>query len=130
MLKVFWFTMDNTPPSTFSVPVPHFPYFHPKDDLSIRTVVGEPNCRTYAVLDLIKHNQHAVDAAQDWVVTSAAVKVKADTILCFRSLSVTVCTGGPLTQYIPTINKRRLTNPDTNAGPPYKLLHTKYESLC
>ncbi|KAJ7510387.1 hypothetical protein B0H11DRAFT_2216188 [Mycena galericulata] len=112
-LKAYWFTKDDCPPETFIVPLPNFPYFHPKDDVAITTVVGEQNCRTYSVLDGV-----------DWVTTSTAQTVKPGSTICFRSLGVTVCTGGPLNRADPPLTpvKRKLsTSNGTDDGSPTKI---------
>ncbi|KAJ7442053.1 hypothetical protein B0H11DRAFT_1932558 [Mycena galericulata] len=77
------------------------------------TVVGEQNCQTYSVLDGV-----------DWVTTSTARTVKPGSTICFRSLGVTVCTGGPLNRADPpsTPVKRKLsTSNGTDDGSPTKI---------
>ncbi|KAJ7217159.1 hypothetical protein GGX14DRAFT_390985 [Mycena pura] len=70
--KAYWFIADNTPPSSFEVTVPYFPFFHPKDDLAITTVIGEQHCHTYSVLDLT-HPALTLDY-QPWVITRGPLR--------------------------------------------------------
>ncbi|KAJ7658089.1 hypothetical protein B0H17DRAFT_1145661, partial [Mycena rosella] len=81
-------------------------YWFAKDDPTMLAVLGAEKCHTYAVLDLKDYDPNSEH--QLWTTTSGAQQVKAHSILCFRSLDVTICTGGPFSQTI----KRRLSNPD------------------
>ncbi|KAJ6468769.1 hypothetical protein C8R45DRAFT_1017531, partial [Mycena sanguinolenta] len=110
--KCYWFTKDNEPPKIFMCTIPNPPanFFHPKDDPAITTVVGKEHCNPYTVL--LDH---------DWVTTSTAQCVRPGDILCFRSLDVTVCVGGPFA-------KRRLSG-GSEASPSKISRHSSPDSI-
>ncbi|KAJ7782285.1 hypothetical protein DFH07DRAFT_764453 [Mycena maculata] len=95
-VKCYWWEKDGQPPKTFMCAIPNAPYFHPKDDIAITTVIGAAQCDPYSFL-----------YGTDWVTTSAAQRVKANDILCFRSVNVTHCICGPFTPSLTP--KRRLS---------------------
>ncbi|KAJ7273892.1 hypothetical protein C8J57DRAFT_1224801 [Mycena rebaudengoi] len=80
--------------------VPHFPFFHPKDDEAICAVVGK--CTTYSWYN-----------SKSWVTTNLPQSVKADSVLCLRALGITRCPGGPFT----TSRKRALSPPAFDDSP-------------
>ncbi|KAJ7231494.1 hypothetical protein C8J57DRAFT_1251049 [Mycena rebaudengoi] len=59
VITVFWWATDSLEPHKFGVPVPLFPYFHPRDDPAIVAVVGKDQCTTYSWYD-----------GESWVTTS------------------------------------------------------------
>ncbi|KAJ7247641.1 hypothetical protein B0H12DRAFT_1235195 [Mycena haematopus] len=97
-VKCYWFMNDNEPPEIFMCTIPNPPanFFHPKDDPSITAIIGKQHCNPYTVL-----------LGRDWVTTTAPQRVQPKDILCFRSLHVTVCIGGPFPVTSPP--KRRLS---------------------
>ncbi|KAJ7495886.1 hypothetical protein B0H11DRAFT_1910182 [Mycena galericulata] len=103
-IKCYWFAKDNTPPHAFACAIPNAPYFHPRDDVAITTVIGKDKCNPYSVL-----------VGVDWITTAAAQRVKANDTLCFRSLDVTNCVGGPFAS-APT-PKRRLSEATDGHSP-------------
>ncbi|KAJ7202761.1 hypothetical protein GGX14DRAFT_399142 [Mycena pura] len=125
MITVFWwsgvpfthhislsFSVDlqnDEEPHEFNVPVPIFPLFHPQDDSAICAVVGRTTCANYSFYN-----------GKKWVNTSLAQSVKANTVLCLRTLGVTRCPGGPFatdSEALETSRKRALslTGSDTQS---------------
>ncbi|KAJ7196444.1 hypothetical protein C8J57DRAFT_1546732 [Mycena rebaudengoi] len=104
MIKVKWWFSDNDRPHFFSVPVPSFPWFHPKDCPLITQKVGLP-CLFFDLLPVSTQSLESSSLEDDeWVSTAVAVKVKPDDILYMRSPNVTVCIG-----LRPQRNKRPLS---------------------
>ncbi|KAJ7464325.1 hypothetical protein B0H11DRAFT_2240721 [Mycena galericulata] len=101
-IKTYWFFKDDTPPHSFVCPVPNFPFFHPRDDVAIVTIVGEEKCNPYNVY-----------LNGEWTITTSPQRVKANDTLCFKSLDVTVCKGGPFAGKA----KRRLSTGSDDKSP-------------
>ncbi|KAJ7510343.1 hypothetical protein B0H11DRAFT_2415430 [Mycena galericulata] len=101
-IKTYWFFKDDTPPHSFVCPVPNFPFFHPRDDVAIVTIVGEEKCNPYNVY-----------LNGEWTITTSPQRVKANDTLCFKSLEVTVCKGGPFAGNA----KRRLSTGSDEKSP-------------
>ncbi|KAJ7126528.1 hypothetical protein C8R43DRAFT_958032 [Mycena crocata] len=94
VLKAYWFTEDNTPPNVLRLSIPLFPYLIPSKNETITTIVkGAKNCETYDFLDLSKHNFSSEE--QEWETTNVPLKVKFNSVLCFRTYGVKICVGGP-----------------------------------
>jgi hypothetical protein len=86
-----------------TIPNPPASFFHPKDDESIIAVIGKDKCNPYTVL--IGH---------DWVTTTNAQRVQPNNILCFRSLDVSICVGGP---FAPAPKRRLSLSGDDEVSP-------------
>ncbi|KAJ7748463.1 hypothetical protein DFH07DRAFT_775648 [Mycena maculata] len=117
-VKCYWWEKDGQPPKTFMCAIPNAPYFHPKDDIAITTVIGAAQCDPYSFL-----------YGTDWVTTSAAQRVKANDILCFRSVNVTHCIGGPFTPSLTP--KRRLSEASEkqNSSPTKIVRYSSIDSI-
>ncbi|KAF7361716.1 hypothetical protein MVEN_00515300 [Mycena venus] len=118
-IKCYWFTKDNEPPKLFMCTIPNPPanFFHPKDDAAIAAVIGQDKCNPYVVL-----------VGPDWVTTTNAQRVQPNDILCFRSLDVSVCIGGPFAP-APT-PKRRLSLSGEDEISPAKIgRHSSVDSI-
>jgi hypothetical protein len=64
------------------VPVPGFPWFHPKDCPAISEVVGLANCKIYGAL-----------VGDNWTITQLAQEVRHGAVLNLRSRDVVDCPG-------------------------------------
>jgi hypothetical protein len=73
---------DGKPPLDFTVPVPQYPWFHPKDCAVISEVIGPSNCTIYGAF-----------VAGHWTITSLAQNVKIGVVLNLRSRDITHCPG-------------------------------------
>jgi hypothetical protein len=102
---------DGKPPLQFSVPVPDYPYFHPKDCSIISDVIGMSNCRSYSIFD---------PASAAWIFTTLSRKVKSGTTLYLRSRDVTVCPGLGAPEALGSPSKKRALS-ITESSLPHRL---------
>ncbi|KAJ7918545.1 hypothetical protein B0H13DRAFT_2321292 [Mycena leptocephala] len=116
-ITCYWFTKDNEPPKMFMCTIPNPPanFFHPKDDPSITAIISKDKCNPYAVL-----------IGYDWVTTTAPQRVQPKDILCFRSLDVTICVGGP---FAPTQTAKRRLSGDDDISPAKVSRHSSVDSV-
>ncbi|KAJ7770705.1 hypothetical protein B0H16DRAFT_1516303 [Mycena metata] len=93
LIKVKYWVNDDERPHIFSVPVPAFPYFHPKDCETITKKLGIP-CASYDILDVTPHLlEITLEEDDEWITTSTATLVKPNTTLYLRSPTVRRCLG-------------------------------------
>ncbi|KAF7337825.1 hypothetical protein MVEN_02005400 [Mycena venus] len=118
-IKCYWFTKDNEPPKLFMCTIPNPPanFFHPKDDAAIAAVIGQDKCNPYVVL-----------VGPDWVTTTNAQRVQPNDILCFRSLDVSVCIGGPFAP-APTPKRRLSLSGEDDISPAKIGRHSSVDSV-
>ncbi|KAJ7018048.1 hypothetical protein C8F04DRAFT_1278324 [Mycena alexandri] len=93
LIKVKYWVNDNDRAQIFSVPVPAFPYFHPKDCETITTKLGI-SCVSYDILDVTPHLlETTLEEEDEWITTSTATLVKPNTTLYMRLPTVQHCLG-------------------------------------
>jgi hypothetical protein len=90
------------------VPVPDYPYFHPKDCSIISDVVGISDCKAYSIFD---------PASTAWTFTTLARKVKSGTTLYLRSRDVTICPGLDLPEAPGSPSKKRALSVTESSTP-------------
>jgi hypothetical protein len=81
---------------TFFVPVPNYPWFHPKACTTItsRLSVLDLSCDNYEILDVVANPLETTSEDEDeWVMTGSATKVKPNMTLYLRSPGVDCCLG-------------------------------------
>ncbi|KAF8205738.1 hypothetical protein K438DRAFT_1818422 [Mycena galopus ATCC 62051] len=116
MIKVKYWVKSDLPAITFSVPVPNYPWFHPKTCPTITTRLSSLNisCDSYEILDTTLNPLESTSTDTDkWVTTGSATKVKADMTLYLRSPGVETCPG-----LRPATPRKRILSQSDNCSPP------------
>ncbi|KAJ6618294.1 hypothetical protein B0H10DRAFT_1947679 [Mycena sp. CBHHK59/15] len=102
---------DNEHPLLFNVPVPAFPWFHPKDCSTITTKLALP-CVSYDILDPTQSLDTTTEDDDEWVTTSMATKVKPGMTLNMCSPHVKICLGLRTLTPLSTPRKHVLSVPE------------------
>ncbi|KAJ7485508.1 Lecithin:cholesterol acyltransferase-domain-containing protein [Mycena latifolia] len=81
-------------PKIYSVPVPNFPWFHPKDCSEITARLGGKPLASFEYLDTVAQPLELSSEQDDeWITTSLALKVKPGMTLYVRTGNVQTCVG-------------------------------------
>ncbi|KAJ7037516.1 hypothetical protein C8F04DRAFT_1257076 [Mycena alexandri] len=118
MIKVKYWVEDTLPAITFSVPVNHFPWFHPKTCTTITTRLQSIHlsCENYEVLDTVLNPlETTAEADDEWIMMGSATKVKANMTLYLRCPGVTLCPGlRPTTPRKRVLSQSGLSSPSSS----------------
>ncbi|KAJ7221444.1 hypothetical protein GGX14DRAFT_388612 [Mycena pura] len=105
----YWVTNDKGP-ITFSAPVPNYPWWHPKDCVTITDRLNLP-CEAYERLDTTEHLLATTSEEYDeWITSRGPIKVKSDMTLYLREPGIDTCLG------LRPLRKRILSDPQ-ESGP-------------
>ncbi|KAJ7032848.1 hypothetical protein C8F04DRAFT_1105978 [Mycena alexandri] len=96
MIKVKYWVKNDQSALTFSVPVPNYPWFHPKACTTITSRLSPLglSCDVYEILDTVLNPLETTSEHDDeWINVGSAAKVKANITLYLRVPGVDCCLG-------------------------------------
>ncbi|KAJ7481126.1 hypothetical protein B0H11DRAFT_2233038 [Mycena galericulata] len=109
-IKAKYWVTNVKGPITFSAPVPNYPWWHPKDCITITDRLNLP-CEAYERLDTTDHLLATTSEESDeWITSRGPIKVKPDMTLYLREPGVDTCLG------LRPLRKRVLSDPQ-ESGP-------------